>query len=98
MLEIIDSGANIHLAKQANPTMAPIIMANDLKARLSDGNTMESTHIATLQIPGISKQAGQIYMFKRIQIDPLISLVVLCDDGCKITLYKQEMSMQKNGK
>ena len=27
----------------------------------------------------------------------MISLVVLCDDGCTITLDKQEMSVQKNG-
>ena len=32
-----------------------------------------------------------------MKTSPLISLGVLCDDGCTITLYKQYMSVQKNG-
>ena len=62
MLAIIYSGANIHLGRQATPTMVPIITENEMKAILPDGSTMESTHIATLQIPGLSKQAIQIYI------------------------------------
>ena len=41
MLAIAESGANIHLAKQATPTMAPIIMENDMKTRLPDVITMD---------------------------------------------------------
>ena len=50
MLEISDSGANIQLAKQATTTMAPVIMSNETIERLSDGSTMDSSHIATLHI------------------------------------------------
>ena len=57
MLEIADSGANIHLAKQATPKMAPVMMSNDIKARLTDVITIESSQISTLQLPDISKQA-----------------------------------------
>ena len=42
MLAVAESGANIHLSKEATPTMDPVIMANDMKARLPDGSTMES--------------------------------------------------------
>ena len=31
-----------------------------------------------------------------MKTDPLIPLVVLCGDGCTITLDKQDMSVQKN--
>ena len=55
MLSIADSGANIHLEIQATPTMAPVIMDNEIKARLPDGSTMESTHISTLHLPGLRK-------------------------------------------
>ena len=48
MLAITDSGANIHLERQSTPTMAPVIINNEMKARLPDGSTMESTHIATI--------------------------------------------------
>ena len=97
LLAIADSGANIHPEKQATPTMAPVITENDMKARLPDGITMESTHIATLQLPGISKQARQIHILLKMQTSPLISLGFLCDDGFTITLDKQEMSIKKNG-
>ena len=57
MLEIVDSGANIHLSKQATPTMAPITMLNGIKARLPELSTVESTPISKLQLPGIIKKA-----------------------------------------
>ena len=60
-----------------------------MKARLPDGSTMESTHIATLQLPGLSKQAKQIQIFPKMKTSPLISLGVLFDDGCTITLEKK---------
>ena len=60
MLEISDSGANIHLAKQSTKTMAPVIISNDTTARLPNGSKIESSHIATLQLPGLSKQASHI--------------------------------------
>ena len=62
MLAIVDSGVNINLARQATPTMPAVMTENEMKAILPDGSTMESTHIATLQIPGLSKQAIQIYI------------------------------------
>ena len=40
MLSIADSGANIHLAKKATTTMAPVIMSNEMTAILLDGSTM----------------------------------------------------------
>ena len=81
MLEIADSGANIHLARKSTPTMASVIILY--------GSTMESTRIATFQIPGLSKQSRQIHSFPRMQTAPLISLVILCYDECTITLDKQ---------
>ena len=37
-------------------------MSNEMKARITDGRIMESSHIETLQIPGLSKQARQIHI------------------------------------
>ena len=70
MLEITDSGANIHLERKSTPTMAPVMMENNIKARLPDGFTMESTHIATIHIPGLRKQTRQIHISPKIQISP----------------------------
>ena len=65
MLEISDSGANIHLSRQATPTMLPVIMDNKMKARLPDGITMESTYIATLKLPRLSKLEIQIHISQK---------------------------------
>ena len=81
MIAIADSGANIHLARQGTPTISPVMMENEMKARLPNVSTMESTHIATLQIPGLSRIARQIHIFPKMQTSTLISLEVLCDDG-----------------
>ena len=90
MLAIKDSGANIHLEKNSPLQMTPVVTENDINARLPDGRTMESTHIETLQLTGLSKQGRNIHIFPRIQTSPLISLGVSCDDGRTITLDKQE--------
>ena len=97
MISITDSGENIHLARQATPKMAPVITENEMKSRLPYGSTMESTHIETLQLLGISKLARQINIFQKMQKSPLISLGGLCDYGCTIKIYKQEMFIYKNG-
>ena len=89
MLVITDSGANIHLARQSNPTIDPVIMENEMKSILSHGSTIDSTNIATLQLTSLSKQARQIHILPKTQTAPLISLVVICDYGCTITLDKK---------
>ena len=68
-----------------------------MKERLPYGSTMDSTHISTLHIPDLIEKARQIHIFSKMHPDPLISLGVLFDDGCTITLDKQEISIQKNG-
>ena len=55
-LEIKESGANIHLSKQSSTTMPPSIISNGMTARLPYGITVESSHIPTIQLPGLSKQ------------------------------------------
>ena len=60
------------------------------------GSTVEYSHIATLQLPGISNQARQIHISPKMKTRPLISLGVLCYDGCTITLDKQEMKVHNN--
>ena len=97
MLAVVDSGTNIHISRQATPTMAPVIMDHEMKAILPNGSTMESTHISTLQLPGLSKLARKIHVFPKMQTAPLISFGVLCDNGCTITLYKKAMYIQNNG-
>ena len=97
MLAIVDSGVNIHLEKQATTAIASVIMLNKISSRIPDGSTRESSHIATLQISVLSKQARQVHIFPKMNTAPLISLGVLFDYGRTITLEKKEMAVQNNG-
>ena len=72
MIAIVDSVAKIHLARKATPKTAPIIMDNEMKARLPDGSTMESTAIATLQLTGLSSLVRQIHILTQMHTAPLI--------------------------
>ena len=85
-LAIVDSGANMHLAKQATTTMFPVIISNGTTSRLSHGRTLQSLHTATIQIPGQIKQASQIQISPRMKTAPLISLGILFYDVNTITL------------
>ena len=88
MLAIVGSGLNIHLSQQATTTMAPGIMSNKMTARLQDGSKIDSSQIATLQLSGLRKKAKKTHIFPKMKTFPLISLEVLCDDGCTITIDK----------
>ena len=66
MLAIVDSGANIHLEKQATPAMPLVMMVNDMKAILPYGSTMDSTHTATFQLLGPSKESRQIHILPKM--------------------------------
>ena len=76
--------------------MAPVIITNDTTARIPHGSTMESSHTETHQLPGLRKQYRKIKIYKKMKASSLISLGVLCDDICTITIDKKYMSVQKN--
>ena len=86
ILLIIDSGANIHIAQQVAPEMAPFIISKDTTPRLPDESTTESSQIAKIQLPGLIKQYRKIHIYPKMRTSSLIELGVLCDDGCTITL------------
>ena len=45
-----------------------------MTAGLPDGSTMDFSHVATLQLPGLTKKAIQIIIFTETITVPLISL------------------------
>ena len=100
ILGIAYSGANIHLSRQATPTLIPVLMDNEIKARLSDGRTMYSTHIATLQQPGICNLARQIHILPKIYIDLFIYYWESCVmiDALSHYINKQYTSRIKENK
>ena len=93
-LAISESGANIHLANIATPKISPVICTHTMEERLVDGNTMDSMYVTTLPPPVLSKESRKIHISPAIKKSPLISMRILRDDGCTITLNKQTNKVQ----
>ena len=66
-LAIVESGANINLKNEATPTTTPVIMSNNMTSRLPDGRTTESLHVATLQIPGLTKKYRKMHISQKYE-------------------------------
>ena len=60
-----------------------------MTASLPYGSTMKSSHVATLQLPIITLKSRKIHISPKMRTSPLISLTVLCDDGCTSKLEKK---------
>ena len=69
--------------------MYPVKYEHNMEARLQDGSTMGPAHITTLPLTLLSEESIHIHIFPETKIAPLISLVVLCYDGCTITIDKK---------
>jgi hypothetical protein len=58
---------------------------NPLRVRLPNGTTMDSTHIASLEIPELSATAAVAHVFPAILHNSLFSLGNLCNEGYSVT-------------
>ena len=65
-------------------------------ARIPYGSTMELSRTSTLQLPGLSRQARHIHFTQIFRTSPLISLGVLFDDRCTITLKSNKFHPKKS--
>ena len=75
--------------------MAPEKFKHKMSARQTNGSTMDSTHMETLPLSGLSMEARKIHIFTEIKKDSLIPLRVLCDDGCTIMIEEKTHGSQK---
>ena len=73
---IIDSGAKFHPENETTQTMSPVIMSKNMTERLPYGSTMDSSHVETLHLPGLTKKTIHILILPEKIIAPLISLGV----------------------
>jgi hypothetical protein len=80
-----------------------ILTENTLTVRLPNGQTMKSTHTATLDIPQLSRVAKAAHVFPAMENNSLLSVGQLCDEGysflfntngVKILNEKQEIIMK----
>jgi hypothetical protein len=70
---------------------------NIIEVVCANNQTMESVATTTLDIPELSMNAKTAFHFNEMQ-QPLLSIPLLADDGCKINLTKDNITVTKNDK
>jgi hypothetical protein len=78
---LFDSGCTGNFILSNSPCLNKTLTTNPLTVRLPNGQTMKSTHTATLDIPQLSASAKAAHIFPARENNPLLSVVQLCDEG-----------------
>jgi hypothetical protein len=68
------------------PSQKKVKSLSPLRVGLSNGATMDSTHIASLDIPELSQEASMAHVFACMENHSLLSVVQLCNEGYYVTL------------
>jgi hypothetical protein len=99
----VDSCCTGHFLLSKSPCLNNTLTSNQLTVSLPNGQTMKSTHTATLDIPQLSKVAKAAHVFPAMEKNSLLSVGQLCDegysilfrtDGVKILNEKQKIIMK----
>jgi hypothetical protein len=85
----VDSGFTGHFLLVTAPCLNKVISRNPLTVRLPNGATMESSHTADLDIPGLNAAASKAHVFPDMVSHSLLSVGQLCDEGYIVT-FKQD--------
>ena len=70
---------------------------NGIWVRLPNGDRIQASHTATLDIPSIPEAARQAHVFPDLTSGSLISVSLLCDHGCKATFDAEKVEISLNG-
>jgi hypothetical protein len=70
---------------------------NKIQVLCANNQSMDSVATTELTIPELSKKARTAYHFNEME-QPLLSIPLLADDGCKINLTKDNIVVTKNDK
>jgi hypothetical protein len=78
---IVDSGCTGHFLLVNAPCQHKVKSQNPLRVRLPNGDTMDSTHMASLDIPELSKTASIAHVFPGMSNHYLLSVGQLVNEG-----------------
>jgi hypothetical protein len=67
------------------PCQKKVKSQNPLRVSLRNGNTMDSTHTASLDIPELSKSASIAHIFPSMENHSLLPVGQLCNEGYYVT-------------
>jgi hypothetical protein len=94
---IVDSGCTCHFILVTAPCLNKVTSRNPLTVRLPNGATMESSHTADLDIPGLNAAASKAHVFPGMAHHSLLSVGQLCDDGYIVTFQQDTVTICNSG-
>jgi hypothetical protein len=82
---IVDSGCTVHFLLVNAPCLNKVKSQTPLTVRLPNGETMESSHTAELDIPELNAAGSKAHVFPGMANHSLLSVGQLCDEGYIVT-------------
>jgi hypothetical protein len=89
----VDSGCTGHFLLVTAPCLNKVISQNPLTVRLPNGATMESSHTADLDIPGLNTAASKAHVLPGMAHHSLLSVGKLCDEGYVVTFQRDTVTI-----
>jgi hypothetical protein len=94
---IADTGATTVLVMANTPMQNVLIAPNPLNIKLPDGNTVRSTHICDVEIPGLP-HVLEGHIVPALNATSLIGIRILCQVGCRVVFTDTACYVKYNGK
>jgi hypothetical protein len=89
----VDSGCTGNFLLVTAPCLNKVKSRNPLTVRLPNGATMESSHTADLDIPGLNAAASKAHVFPGMENYSLLSVGQLCDEGYIVTFQRDTVTI-----
>jgi hypothetical protein len=93
---IADTGATTVLVMAEKPMQNVRIAPNPLTIKLPDGNTVRSTHICDVEIPGLP-YVLEGHIVPALNVASLIGIRILCKIGCRVVFTDTACYVKCNG-
>ena len=95
---IADSGATGHFLVPGAPVTNKAEAIDPLSINLPDGEKLTSTHTCDIDVPALPRGARRAHIVPGLAHSSLISLRVLCAEGCKVEMNEKYCYIKYNGK
>ena len=97
-MAVADAGATGHFVLPGTTVTNIKVALHTLKINQPDGDCLTSTHTCTLDTPWLPNDAKEAHIVPGLEHASLISIIILCNAGCKVTYNDAECRVYYNKK
>jgi hypothetical protein len=90
---ILDSGCTSHLLLENATCSNKKSTATPLEVHLPNGDTITSTHTATLNMPSLPHASRQAHILPGLAQHSLLYVGQMCDSGCSVTFTASNVTV-----